>query len=89
MVSTKVISTSSEMYIRSPSIPAEVISRLSGAAWDYVSVQSIFLITFDLGILIIWDDSQKWFYSPCLNNIASQKCKYLYLLVVSAAHVNV
>lgn len=67
MVWTKVISTSSETYIRSARIPAEVISRMNGAGLDYVSVQSILLIAFGLGSF--WDNSQKWFFSPCLDNV--------------------
>lgn len=65
---TKVISTSSETYIGSARIPAEVISRMNGAGLDYVSVQSILLMAFGLGSS--WDNSQKWFFfSRCLDNV--------------------
>lgn len=68
MVWTKVISMSSETYIRSACIPAEVISRINGAGLDYVSVQSILLIAFDRGSFL-GELTEMTFFSPRIDNV--------------------
>lgn len=82
---TKVIRRSSETYIGSARIPAEVISRMNGAGLDYVSVQSIPPDCLWPGQLLGQLTEVIFFFTvfrQCLD-------MYLYVLIVPAANVNV